>query len=193
MKFYKENKINPAASCLPLLAQLPIFLALFFVLRDFRGPAAGVARRGLTSSQHRGQGEHALVGLPAARDLCRAVLLDVLHVRDDGQDPADDHDDRPAALHHLVAHFPVGLVIYWVTTNLWTVGQGLDDPPARAEDACAELVQARVPRHRRRRRRPQTAAAAATAKPKPAPKPASTQPRRVKRKKWRSAAVTDRS
>src|SRR4029077_1774088 len=33
MKFYKEHKINPAASCLPLVAQLPIFFALYFVLR----------------------------------------------------------------------------------------------------------------------------------------------------------------
>ena len=35
MKFYKENNINPAASCLPMLAQLPVFIALFFMLRDF--------------------------------------------------------------------------------------------------------------------------------------------------------------
>src|SRR5262245_65383911 len=35
MKFYRENQINPAASCLPLLAQLPIFFALYFVLREF--------------------------------------------------------------------------------------------------------------------------------------------------------------
>ena len=35
MKFYRENKINPAASCLPILAQIPIFISLFFVLRDF--------------------------------------------------------------------------------------------------------------------------------------------------------------
>ena len=35
MKFYKENKINPAASCLPIVAQIPIFISLFFVLRDF--------------------------------------------------------------------------------------------------------------------------------------------------------------
>src|SRR3989304_3107657 len=34
MKFYQENKINPLAGCLPLLAQLPIFFALFQVLRD---------------------------------------------------------------------------------------------------------------------------------------------------------------
>src|SRR6476661_9719281 len=33
MKFYKENEINPAASCLPMLVQLPVFFALYFVLR----------------------------------------------------------------------------------------------------------------------------------------------------------------
>src|SRR4051795_8221934 len=35
MKFYKENNINPAASCLPLLAQFPVFIALYLVLRHF--------------------------------------------------------------------------------------------------------------------------------------------------------------
>jgi len=33
MKFYRENKVNPFASCLPLVAQLPVFLALFYMLR----------------------------------------------------------------------------------------------------------------------------------------------------------------
>ena len=36
MKFYRENKINPASSCLPILFQIPVFLALFFVLRGLR-------------------------------------------------------------------------------------------------------------------------------------------------------------
>src|SRR5215470_18711856 len=35
MKFYRENHINPAASCLPLLAQIPVFLSLYFVLKNF--------------------------------------------------------------------------------------------------------------------------------------------------------------
>lgn len=38
MKLYKENKVNPMSSCLPLLIQLPIFLALFWVLRDGFNP-----------------------------------------------------------------------------------------------------------------------------------------------------------
>ena len=35
MKFYRENKINPAASCLPILIQIPVFISLYYVLRDF--------------------------------------------------------------------------------------------------------------------------------------------------------------
>ncbi|MFH0857313.1 MAG: YidC/Oxa1 family membrane protein insertase [Candidatus Magasanikbacteria bacterium] len=39
MKLYKEHKVNPFGSCLPLLIQLPIFLALYWVLRDALNPA----------------------------------------------------------------------------------------------------------------------------------------------------------
>src|SRR6188508_3360237 len=35
MKFYRENNINPAASCLPLVAQIPVFISLFYVLKGF--------------------------------------------------------------------------------------------------------------------------------------------------------------
>src|ERR1700676_1317203 len=34
MGFYRENKINPLASCLPLLMQLPVFISLFYMLRS---------------------------------------------------------------------------------------------------------------------------------------------------------------
>ena len=48
MKFYKENRINPASSCLPILFQIPIFISLFFVLRDFETTTDYM--RGTTSS-----------------------------------------------------------------------------------------------------------------------------------------------
>src|ERR1043165_3989547 len=43
MRFYQENKVNPFSSCLPLLLQLPVFLALFQLLRssDFKNDARG--------------------------------------------------------------------------------------------------------------------------------------------------------
>ena len=33
MKFYRENKVNPFASCLPMLAQFPVFISLYYMLR----------------------------------------------------------------------------------------------------------------------------------------------------------------
>src|ERR671923_1665874 len=41
MKFYRENNINPAASCLPMLFQLPVFIALYYVLRNFSNHPPG--------------------------------------------------------------------------------------------------------------------------------------------------------
>src|SRR5437660_6729203 len=38
MKFYKENEVNPFASCLPLVAQLPVFIGLFYMLRQSLRP-----------------------------------------------------------------------------------------------------------------------------------------------------------
>jgi YidC/Oxa1 family membrane protein insertase len=34
MKFYKENNINPLGSCLPLVAQIPVFISLYYMLRQ---------------------------------------------------------------------------------------------------------------------------------------------------------------
>ena len=47
MKFYAENKVNPFASCLPLLAQLPFFIGLYYMLQsDLRFDICGHAARG---------------------------------------------------------------------------------------------------------------------------------------------------
>src|SRR5919202_6206838 len=53
MKFYQENKVNPLSSCLPLLLQLPVFLALFYMLRkDLKADICGDQLRahGITSA-----------------------------------------------------------------------------------------------------------------------------------------------
>src|SRR3712207_8674380 len=42
MRFYQENKVNPLASCIPLLAQIPVFITLFYALRsDLRADMCG--------------------------------------------------------------------------------------------------------------------------------------------------------
>ena len=43
MKFYQENKVNPLASCLPLVLQLPVFLSLYYMLRtDLKHEICGI-------------------------------------------------------------------------------------------------------------------------------------------------------
>ena len=100
MKFYKENHINPAASCLPLLAQFPVFIALYFTLKHGTKHITGswlhiVPNISAKATSH-------LVRLPAACDLRRlAGRIDVLHGRDDGQDAAADHDVPADRVHHV--------------------------------------------------------------------------------------------
>jgi YidC/Oxa1 family membrane protein insertase len=130
MKFYRENNINPAASCLPMLLQLPVFIALYYSLRHFSSePAAD--HPGSLSFLH---------FIPSIADHTTShwggfVLL-VVYV---GSQMAStlymsataDKMQRtlfmlmPLVFVFVIARFPAGLVLYWVTTNLWTVGQGL--------------------------------------------------------------------
>ena len=52
MRFYQENKVNPFASCIPLLAQLPVFITLFYLLRnDLRVDICGRAPRSPAASR----------------------------------------------------------------------------------------------------------------------------------------------
>jgi YidC/Oxa1 family membrane protein insertase len=133
MKFYKEHKINPAASCLPLVAQLPVFISLYYVLRhqhsfihfakDGKTPLDDLHWLGLINiTQHAtvGWGPLLIVIYVASQlsssyfmsttvDKAQRMLLMVL----------------PVVFVPFIIRFPTGLVLYWVTTNLWTVGQGL--------------------------------------------------------------------
>ena len=135
MKFYKEHKVNPAASCLPIVPQIPIFFALFYVLRDFeeevveavlpglvaRVPARhgpGHLRRTSTST---GPGWMLLVIYVGSQLL--SFYLSTTAVQSKSQRYI--FMALPFLFIPFVINFPVGLMIYWVTTNLWTVGQGL--------------------------------------------------------------------
>ena len=127
MRFYKEHKINPAASCLPLIAQLPVFFSLYFVLRDANNTLVklgdNVEWLGLIKIT-----EHATVGF--------GPLLIVIYVCSQlassyFMSTTVDKTQRillmalPVVFVPFIIRFPAGLVLYWVTTNLWTVGQGL--------------------------------------------------------------------
>jgi YidC/Oxa1 family membrane protein insertase len=133
MKFYKENRINPAASCLPILAQIPVFIALFFVLNDFdedvlpRYPESfgelgwlGVVPD-ITASANEHWSGYLLLAIYAVSQTTATLLMSTTM----------DRTQRmimlilPLTFLFFILNFPAGLVLYWVTTNLWTTGQGV--------------------------------------------------------------------
>jgi YidC/Oxa1 family membrane protein insertase len=127
MRFYKENNINPASSCLPLLAQFPIFISLFYVLRKFADnpPGGDLSWLGVVPSIAVPVLDHwsgyLLLFIYAASQIASTFFMSATM----------DKTQRwimmvlPIVFIPLIAHFPTGLVLYWMTTNLWTVGQGL--------------------------------------------------------------------
>ena len=130
MAFYKENQINPAASCLPMLAQFPVFIGLFFVLRDFEDEILESDANAstlewlhlinITDDTKVGWGP-LLIVLYAASQLTSSYLMS------QNMQPAQRAMllILPIAFIPFVLNFPSGLMLYWLTTNLWTTGQGL--------------------------------------------------------------------
>ncbi len=131
MKFYKENKINPAASCLPIVVQIPIFIALFFTLRDFekevfpKYPASSLDFLGLvdiTEPTKNGWGPLLLVIYVASQ------LTSTYYMSASATMPKAQRYllfGLPIIFIPFIINFPAGLMIYWLTTNLWTTGQGV--------------------------------------------------------------------
>jgi YidC/Oxa1 family membrane protein insertase len=186
MKFYRENKINPAASCLPMLAQFPVFIALYFALRTLSSEA----------SKHQVTGNFhwlGLIDITKAGTVGWGVLLLVIYVGSQTlstylMSATMDKTQRtimlflPVAFIFVVMNFKTGLILYWVTTNLWTVGQGI---------VTRRLVPKTPPPPRRSSRTPPKSngdgggdgAKPAPQQPKPGAPVAAAGPRKVKRKK----------
>jgi YidC/Oxa1 family membrane protein insertase len=143
MKFYRENKINPFASCLPLAAQLPVFLSLFYMLRtDLRFdicPEVQTAHGAPPASPVPcGPGGDAeFLFIPDLTNKATGAVLVVLIVLYVGSQLAStllmstttDRTQRmiflalPFLFVTFVVRFPAGLLVYWITTNLWTIVQ----------------------------------------------------------------------
>jgi YidC/Oxa1 family membrane protein insertase len=137
MKFYQENKVNPLASCLPLVAQLPVFLALYYMLRtDLKEEICGTRASDVVCEQV-DPGSGAFLFIPDLTDKATGWVLVVLIVLYVGSQllstilmPSTiDKTQRmifmalPFIFVPFIIQFPSGLIVYWITTNLWTVSQ----------------------------------------------------------------------
>ncbi|HEX3910900.1 MAG TPA: YidC/Oxa1 family membrane protein insertase [Solirubrobacteraceae bacterium] len=170
MAFYRENKINPLASCLPLLLQLPVFISLFYMLRtdlklDICGPqlrehfsqalgktitknseipsnavtVAGHHVKGLSEISCNAVAPHSakFLFLPDITEKATGAALIVLILLYVGSQvastlvataSADPNQRRlmlllPVVFVVILYRYPAGLLVYWITTNLWTIAQ----------------------------------------------------------------------
>jgi YidC/Oxa1 family membrane protein insertase len=180
MKFYKENRINPAASCLPMLAQFPVFIALYYVLRAFsKHPPSGDLSflhfiPSIAAHTTSYWGGFVLLFVYVASQMASTLYMSA----------TVDKVQRtifmimPLVFVFVIARFPAGLVLYWCTTNLWTVGQGL------ITRRLVPKTPAPVIERRSSRTPPKEEPAKADAEAASAPRAVAPQPpRRVRRKK----------
>jgi len=159
MRLYRENGVNPLGGCLPLVAQMPVFFALFSVLRAIAGWHPGLPLPyHMTESVVRSAQNANILGakigdkvlftphgvyvpLHAKVVICCAVAISVITtfmtVRQNtkrGLTPNMTPDNPMAASQKYMAYivpffalsglyWQFGLVLYWVTTNVWTLGQ----------------------------------------------------------------------
>jgi YidC/Oxa1 family membrane protein insertase len=161
MSFYQEHKINPFASCLPLILQLPVFLSLFYLLR---GP--GFKEEVIAS------GNPGFLFIPSVIEKATGGVLVVLIVLYVGTQlgaglvmaATADRNQRllmlalPVIFVPIIINFPAGLVVYWITTNVWTVGQQyvvkrLSPPPPPPTEEEKRAAKAPPPPPRKKKKR----------------------------------------
>ena len=128
MDFYKKNNINPLASCFPLLLQLPVFFALFQLLRSstFQDQVNAYGNDflfipSLTEKLNEGP-TGVMITLIALYFVTMVASMAVSASQAEG---AQRYllFALPVIFTPFILTFPTGLVVYWITTNVWTIGQ----------------------------------------------------------------------
>ncbi len=151
MKFYKENNVNPLGSCLPLVAQLPVFISLYYMLRQsLRSDICPQVQphhlvKGVLTingaaptnpcGPHNGAGFLFISDLTNKATGIVLVVLILLYVGTQlvsslmMSSPTMDKNQRylmmgmPLVFVFIIIGFPAGVIVYWITTNTWTIAQ----------------------------------------------------------------------
>ncbi len=128
MKFYQENKVNPLGSCLPLLLQIPFFISLFYLLRSdsFKADIEGFESFFFLPDLAAPLTDEPLIlafmiVLYVGTQLIASVITMV------GGDKTQQRImfALPFVFTIFIINFEAGLILYWITTNVWTIGQQL--------------------------------------------------------------------
>jgi YidC/Oxa1 family membrane protein insertase len=149
MKLYQEHKVNPLGGCLPLLVQMPVFFALFHVLRHIGSttPKGSALNTAFLAAEKAGHGLEFLgmdLSLQATDnhgDLISALpyyilvglvfLTGFMQSRQSQRNAPPGQNAQmqmitkvlPIAFGAFSLFFPAGLVLYFLVSNLWRLGQ----------------------------------------------------------------------
>jgi YidC/Oxa1 family membrane protein insertase len=127
MAFYQREKVNPLSSCFPLLLQIPFFIALFSLLRsaEFKADIAGNPSFLAIDNLAENITDPLLLGVVIV--LYVGTQLAASAVTAISADPTQRRImfALPFVFVIFIINFPAGLIVYWITTNVWTIGQQL--------------------------------------------------------------------
>ncbi len=144
MELYRERRVNPLAGFLPVLVQVPVFITMYRVVRTHEQNFPSFAHGGLLWFTDLTKADPYFV-LPV---LSATLLLAAGEVSARNVNPEQRRLMRflPVAFTVLIARFPAGLFIYWVTSNTVTLIQNLfiyrlgrAGSPARSPEEAREL------------------------------------------------------
>src|SRR5919108_2821973 len=128
MAFYQREKVNPLGSCLPLLLQIPFFISLFYLLRSsgFKEDLGDNRSFLFIPDLAKPVTDHpavlvTLIVLYVGTQLAASAVTAI---------SADPTQRRimfalPFVFVIFIVNFQAGLIVYWITTNVWTIGQQL--------------------------------------------------------------------
>jgi YidC/Oxa1 family membrane protein insertase len=128
MKLYQERKVNPLGGCLPIVVQMPIFIGIFYVIRQFGGIPGyrppeypSFQEGGLFWFQDLSQMDPYFI-LPV---LSALTMLAATEITSKNVDPQQRWLMRllPVGVTVFLWSFPAGLFVYWITSNLVTLAQ----------------------------------------------------------------------
>ena len=132
MKLYQEHRVNPFASCLPLLLQLPVFISLYAAIKglgplsapQYQASVEALNKASFLWIPHLGLPDpyYILLVLYVVSQLISTELM--LSTQTDKSQKMIMRA-MPIMFVFFLFSFPAGLFVYWVTTNVWTIGQQL--------------------------------------------------------------------
>lgn len=121
MKLYQERQVNPFGSCFPLLIQMPIFIGMFYVIQSFGDTHPSFTSGGILWFRDLSAYDPFYI-LPV---LSAVTMLAASEITSKHIDPQQRWIMRilPVVFTIFLLTFPAGLFMYWITSNLVTLGQ----------------------------------------------------------------------